>query len=109
MGIPIIEGIGKRPLTAIQEYSRAKVSGSFVKVPVWGGSSQDRERTAHRYTIKRYGRQSGPVRDAYPTIIFREHKLPNPLFPVVVIWQRFASGAGAHALNRRYPLDRRPG
>ena len=105
--VPIIEGIGKRPLTAMQEYSRAKVSGSLVKVPVSIGDSE-RERTAHRYTVKRYGRQSGYVRDAYPTIIFREHKLPNPLFPVVVIWQRVAAGVEAHGLNRRYPLNRRP-
>ena len=106
MGIPIIERIGKRPLTYLEKYSRAKVNGSLVKVPVRIGDS-DEERTAHRYIIKRYGRQSGPVRDAYPTIILGEYKLPNPLFPAVVIWQRVAAGAGAHALNRRYPLNRR--
>ncbi len=106
--VPIIEYIEKRPLTAMQDYSRAKVTGAIRKEPVRVGDSQAGERTVHRYIIKRYGAQYGPVRDAYPTIIFREHKLPNPLFPVVVIWQRFAAGVEAHSLNRKYPLDRRP-
>jgi hypothetical protein len=106
MGIPTIGELGKKPLTAMEKYSRAKVKGSLVKVPI-RGDSQWRERVAHRYKVKRYGETSSE-RDAYPTVIFREHRLPNLLFPAVIIWQRVAAGAEAHGLNRKYPLNRRP-